>query len=105
MQRTKIGEHVSNLIEVELGVPQGSVLGVLLFLVYINDIGTVVKHCKISLFADDTLVYISGKNVVVITDKLNEDLNNIYELLNMNKLMLNVNKTKCMFLMRLRLIR
>ena len=43
------------------GVPQGSVCGPLLFLLYINDISKVLKNCKVSLYADETMLYMSGK--------------------------------------------
>lgn len=97
-QQSKVIDELSDEYEVKLGVPQGSVAGVLLFLLYINDIGMVIKYCKIGLFADDTLIYISGNNIDEMQEKMNEDLQNLQEWLNMNKLKLNVSKTKCMAL-------
>lgn len=67
-----------------------------LFLLYVNDIVKSIVHSKIALFADDTLVYISGKNVQNAVNKLNEDLSRINAWLNVNKLKLNVDKTKYM---------
>ena len=48
--------------EITCGVPQGSVLGPLPFLVYMNDVENVIKNSKIHLYADDTVIYISGRN-------------------------------------------
>ena len=85
----------SNLEDVEVGVPQGSVLGPLLFLLHINDLQNSTK-LNVLNFADDTLLYTTldtGKNV----DKfINDELNNVDTWLKSNQLKLNLNKTKYM---------
>ena len=62
-QVTKIGDVCSNKQAVLLGVPQGSILGSLLFILYINDIGNISDSAKFYSFADDTVVLIKGKQM------------------------------------------
>ena len=81
---------------VECGIPQGSVLGPLLFSLYINDLGNVVNKSKLSLYADDTCIYYSSKNATEIKSALENDLQAISEWLACNKLKLNL--SKCEFL-------
>ena len=95
-QKTKVNNVFSDNINIKIGVPQGSVLGALLFLSYINDIHGVVNFSELVLFADDTLMFVVGNNVKECLEKINGDLDTIEEWLKMNKLKLNVNKTKCM---------
>ena len=68
----------------------------LLFLLYINDLVNVSRHCFSILFADDTNMFISGINLEVLCSQLNEDIREIQEWLNCNKLSLNVPKTHYM---------
>ena len=78
------------------GVPQGSLIGPLLFIIYINDLPSVESHCKIQLYADDTLLYVSSSSVTDIEFMLSEDLGHIIEWLNNKFLYLNYSKTKIM---------
>jgi hypothetical protein len=85
---------------VELGLPQGSVLGPLLFVLYIKDIIGAMKY--VNLFADDTLISIAGENLADCLEKMNEDLASLKKWLKFNKLKLNVSKTKYMIVTRRR---
>ena len=70
------GSHSSHHF-IKCGVPQSSILGPLLFLIYINDICDVSKVLDFILFADDTYIFFSQKNVNVIEKTLNEELPNL----------------------------
>ena len=78
-------------------VPQGSILGPLLFLIYINDLGKVCINTMPLLFADDTNLFASGTNIIQSQDAVTNDLNNIAEWLKVNRLSLNIKKTHFMF--------
>ena len=71
-QYTVVNNVSSDVETINCGVPQGSVLGPLLFLVYINDISNVVTDSKLKLFADDTNLFIFGKNLTDVENKANK---------------------------------
>jgi hypothetical protein len=77
-------------------VPQGTVIGPLLFILYINDIISSVLASRILLFADDTLITLSGENSADLMEQLNTDLSSLSKWLNYNKLKLNIEKSKFM---------
>ena len=79
--------------KIQCGVPQGSILGPLLFLLYINDLPNVCANTMPFLFADDTNLFISGKNSHRLYEAAKSDLNAISEWLQVNRLSLNVKKT------------
>ena len=99
-QCTIIGSSKSEDILVELGLPQGSVLAPILFNIYINDIVKALRYSKIKLFADDALITISGSNEKDIFEKLQQDLDSLYKWLCINKLKINIEKTKYMIITR-----
>ena len=84
----------SEYTNVDIGVPQGSVLGPLLFLIYINDVINSSKLLTFSLFADDTVVLYSNKNVSLLISTMNKELKKLDDWFKCNKLFLNFNKTK-----------
>ena len=77
-QRTVIGQATFCNRRISVGVPQGSILGPLLFSIYINDLPTCLKHTSVTLFADDTALYRSTE----LQQILNEDLVSVAEWLN-----------------------
>ena len=89
-------ETDSSIMEMTCGVPQGSVLGPLLFIIYTNDLPNALIHSKSILFADDTTIYYSSKNISHIFDKINNDLNSLEDWFKANKLSLNISKTHYM---------
>ena len=97
-QRTSVGNFTSTPSYVSLGVHQGSVLGPLLFLIYINDLPDILQNTKSPLFADDTVVYTTAPSADHLTVALNEDLNNVRNWLVDNRLTLNIGKSKYMLI-------
>ena len=79
-------------------MPQGSILGPLLFLVYINDLPGCLLHAKVHMFADDTTIHTSSLSTAELYAKINTDLTRVRDWLLANKLILNVTKTEFMFL-------
>ena len=97
-QRTRYREHMSDTEFIEIGVPQGTPLSSLLFILYIDDIVKLLKYCSINLFADDMLIWIACDDVLDAIRKINHDLNVIYIFLCMLKLKVNKTKTKYMII-------
>ena len=81
---------------ISCGVPQGSIPGPLLFLIYINDLCNICKHTTPILFADDTNLFSSGTNLDMMESIINDELSHISEWLKVNKLSLNIKKTQYM---------
>ena len=97
-QMCKIAQTVSGEAVITCGVPQGSNLGPLLFLIYVNDLPNCLSFSNASLFADDTNLTTSGISAEVAQSQLNEDLENVHRWLLANKLTLNIDKTEYMLI-------
>ena len=93
VQFVEIDNNISSRKKLICGVPQGSVLGPTLFLLYINDIQN-VSNFDVRLFADDTLLYLSNKNSQELEYKITVELKKVQKWLDANKLTINVSKTK-----------
>ena len=83
----------SDTMRMSCGVPQGSVLGPLLFLLYINDLPNISDKLKFFLFADDTNIYYESDNLKSLEKIVNQELKSLSLWLNVNRLALNVSKT------------
>jgi len=95
-QYVSIDEVNSTFSSIDMGVPQGSVLGPLLFLLYINDMYRSSVKLKFVHFADDTTVFHSGIGVDEVISDINTELLNVRDWLHSNRLSLNIGKTSFM---------
>ena len=97
-QFCKVNGVCSDLAEINIGVPQGSCLGPLLFLIYINDLPFALKRAKATMYADDTAISFSSDNIEEIDAVVNAELACLEKWLQGNKLSLNVVKTQAMII-------
>ncbi len=99
-QYVKFNNVCSNMEKIVCGVPQGSVLGPLLFLIYVNDLPNSLKALKSILFGDDTSVYASKPYLPDLINVVNKELEDISDWFKANKLALNITKTNSMLFSR-----
>ena len=95
--RVRVGSFVSDLLEISLGVPQGSVLGPILFNIFINDLLFAVQE-NICNFADDNTLYACGSDITDITRKINNDLEIVIHWFSNNGMVANPDKFQAIFL-------
>lgn len=95
-QYTRVNKYTSDLYPICFGVPQGSTLGPLLFIIFINDLTTRITLPQISLYADDTAFYLSNKDPIQLSNDLTTASNDFQNWCMLNKLTLNQSKCKSM---------
>ena len=95
-QFVQLGNIKSNVQNITCGVPQGSLIGPLMFLIYVNDMENAIKYGDIKMFADDTNIFYSGKDYNVIIKNIEEDLSILEKWFKVNKLAVNVKKCNYM---------
>ena len=98
IQTCNVNGHMSSFKSISYGVPQRSILGPLLFIVYMNDLPSCVKEAEITMYADDTSLCKAFGTARDLSDELIPEFVNICEWIKMNKLALNVLKTEFMII-------
>jgi len=97
-QRVVFKGNLSSEGSITVGVPQGSILGPLLFSIYVNDLPNVVHSSDLNMFADDTELHYCHSDLLTVEHTLHSDLGNISTWLKVNRLKLNVSKSHCMLI-------
>ena len=100
LQCVKHGDAQSTFIKISKGVPQGSILGPVLFTIYINEIVSALTDCYAHLYADDTVIYCIAVSLELAVERLQLAFNTLQTVLAQLKLVLNANKTKFMVFTR-----
>jgi hypothetical protein len=90
------GGKTSSTTKITCGVPQGSILGPLLFLIYINDLGDIFRNFQTILFADDSNLIVNGKSLAELEYQISHDMPQLIAWLRTNRLSLNLKKTHIM---------
>ena len=91
--KVALGNVLSEEFPVSCGTPQGSVLGPLLYIIIANDMPKCLKFANSIMFADDTTIFMSGRNLKFLYRKMNDDLNRLTLWFNKNNLSLNIGKS------------
>ena len=97
MQAVNINSSLSGLKSIDIGVPQGSILGPLLFIIFVNSLPeSVDTNCKCVMYADGITLLVSSSDPSILQNYLNLNLNKIANWFQSNNLTLNIKKTKLM---------
>ena len=95
-QCVKVNNKLSCFLDIVMGIPQGSILGPILFLLFINDLPNSVFKSQCNLFADDTIVYSQANSIDEAESILQHDIDNIIKWFNNNRLHVNTSKSSSM---------
>ena len=95
-QRVCTQGHLSESKKIVCGVPQGSILGPLLFIVFINDLPLAMEYSLVSMYADDSTITTVVKTIPLIEEKLNSDLEHVSNWCHENRMAINFDKRKTM---------
>ena len=96
-QTVRVNASTSDVRSLKYGVPQGSVLGPLLFSIYINDLPLFIKTCC-ERFADDTTIHSSNSNLSKLSESLQENVNSLLKWAELNHMSFHPDKTKFMLI-------
>ena len=88
------GKSSSKTVDIQTGVPQGSILGPLLFILFFNDVTDVIDGARIVKYADDTVIYVADKDLKVIKTKLTKDMESMADWFDENGLIINLKKAR-----------
>jgi hypothetical protein len=101
-QCVRIQDYMSNFIGITSGVPQGSILGPLIYLLYVNDIQCGVRNARLKLFADDTALIVSAENPADLITNCQQAIDHLASYCSINQLFIHPGKTKLMFFQHMR---
>ena len=95
-QQLTYNDSISECTRVESGIGQGTIVGPIVFLIYINDVVRILPNIYINMYADDCILYYSGNNWPQVFNRLQQCLINFDEWCVRNGMILNVAKSKCL---------
>ena len=95
-QRVYANNMYSDFSNITQGVPQGSVLGPLFYIIYANDLSELFKHCRFALYADDTVLYTANRMFTESVSQMQQDISALSTWCKLNGLRVNTSKTKVM---------
>ena len=96
IQKTYANSQLSSAANIKCGVPQGSSLGPMLYLIYVSDVSSILKHCSMKLYADDKVIYASADSPNDALKLVQNELDEFTVWCNANKLSISTDKTKVM---------